>query len=196
MGEWSNSKLMDIAELRFGKTPPRSETRFWNPPDGYPWATIADMRIDPVLETTETVSEAGRPFAGRSVPAGTILLSFKLTVGRVARAGIEMLTNEAIVSVRGLEEKADDGWLYHALPGIARGGVVDTAVKGSTLNKEKLEKLEVCLPPLKEQRRIAEILDAADYNIEADEMRLAKLRELRAGLAADLLSGRVRTVVA
>ena len=124
------------------------------------------------------------------------MMSFKLTVGRVARAGAELLTNEAIVSVHGLEGKADDDWLYHALPGIARSGVTDTAVKGSTLNKAKLEKLKVHLPPLEEQRRIAEILDTVDGTIRSNESELAKLRQLRAGLAADLLSGRVRTVVA
>ena len=70
MSEWTRSILKDMAELRFGKTPPRSEARFWNPPDGHPWATIADMRTDPVVETAETVSEAGLPFAGRSVSAG------------------------------------------------------------------------------------------------------------------------------
>ena len=195
-GAWTRSTLKDIALLRFGKTPPRSEARFWNPPVGYPWATIADMRTDPILDTAETVSEAGRPFAGRSVPAGSILMSFKLTVGRVARAGTELLTNEAIVSVHGLEGKADDRWLYHALPGIVRRGVVDTAVKGSTLNKKKLESLEVLLPPLAEQRRISAILDTTDEAIHVDERRLDKLRRLRSGLAADLLSGRVRTVAA
>lgn len=194
--EWTISTLKDIALLRFGKTPPRSEARFWNPPVGYPWATIADMRTDPILDTAETVSEAGRPFAGRSVPAGSILLSFKLTVGRVARAGTELLTNEAIVSVHGLEGKADDRWLYHALPGIVRRGVVDTAVKGSTLNKKKLEELEVRLPPLEEQRRISAILDTTDEAIHVDYRRLDKLRLLRVGLAADLLSGRVRTAAA
>ena len=189
MTEWTTSSLAEIAELRFGKTPSRSEALFWNPSGGYPWATIADMRTDPVLETAETVSEAGLPFAGRSVSAGSIMMSFKLTVGRVARAGTELLTNEAIVSVHGLEGKANDGWLYHALPGIARGGVTDTAVKGSTLNKSKLEKLKVHLPPLEEQRRIAEILDTIDETIQATQRVIVKYKRVRAGLTDVLLSG-------
>ena len=188
MSEWTRSDLEEIAALRFGKTPPRSEARFWNPSEGFPWATIADMRTDPVLETAETVSEAGLPFAGRSVSAGSVMMSFKLTVGRVARAGrTELLTNEAIVSVHGLEGKADDGWLYHSLPGIARGGVTDTAVKGATLNKAKLEKLKVHLPPLEEQRRIAEILDTIDETIHATERVITKRRRILEGLQTSLL---------
>ena len=49
---------------------------------------------------------------------------------------------------------------------------------------------------LEEQRRIAEVLDTVDGTIQQNEAELAKLQELRAGLAADLLSGRVRKVVA
>ena len=188
MDEWLRSSLGEVAELRFGKTPPRSEPRFWNPAKGHPWATIADMRTDPVLHTAETVSEAGLPFAGRSVIAGSIMMSFKLTVGRVARAGTDLLTNEAIVSIHGLEGRVDDVWLYHALPGIARRGVTDTAVKGSTLNKAKLKKLKVDLPPLEEQLRIAEILDTIDETIQATKRLIAKHAGIRARIATDLLA--------
>lgn len=194
MGEWIKSSLGEIAELRFGKTPPRSETRYWNPPDGHPWATIADLRNDPVLETAETVSDAGLPLAGRSVLPGSVMMSFKLTVGRVARAGAKLLTNEAIVSVHGLEGRADDGWLYHALPGIARSGITDTAVKGSTLNKTALEKLRVHLPPLEEQRRIARVLDKIDESIRATERVISKHVRVRVGLARDLLAESSRCI--
>lgn len=140
------------------------------------------MRTDPVVRTAETVTESGLPLAGRVVTAGSVIMSFKLTVGRVARAGRDLLTNEAIVSVEGLDGKADDGWLYHALPSIAAGGVTDAAIKGATLNKAKLEQLDVALPPLEEQRRIAEILDTIDETIQATERVIAKLTVVRLGL--------------
>jgi type I restriction enzyme, S subunit len=137
--------------------------------------------------TAEVVSEAGLPYAGRVVPQGGVMMSFKLTVGRVARAGIDLLTNEAIVSIAGRPAVADDRWLYHALPTIASGGVTDTAVKGATLNKFKLERLRVLVPPLEEQRRIAEILDTIDETIQATERVIAKLEVGRQGLLDDLL---------
>ena len=188
MGEWTRCSLGDIAELKFGRTPPRSESRFWNQSEGYPWATIADMHIDPILATAETVSEAGLPFAGRTVPAGSVMMSFKLTVGRVARAGADLLTNEAIVSVHGLDGKANDDWLYHALPGIALSGVTDPAVKGATLNKSKLKRLIVDLPSLEEQRRITEVLDTIDETIQATERIIAKLWLERTGAMEHQLS--------
>jgi type I restriction enzyme S subunit len=188
MGEWTTAVLGDIAALGFGKTPPRAESRFWGRSVGHAWATIADLRQDPVTATAEVVSDVGLPYAGRVVSEGGLMMSFKLTVGRVARAGIDLLTNEAIVSVVGRPGLADDRWLYHALPAIASGGVTDTAVKGATLNKFKLERLLVALPPLREQRRIAEILDTIDETIRAIQRVVDKQSAVVTGLSGVLFT--------
>jgi type I restriction enzyme S subunit len=70
-------------------------------------------------------------------------MSFKLTIGRVAIAGIDLYTNEAIVAVNGYRNLVDNKWLYHTLPTIISGAVVDVAVKGVTLNKRKLQDLSL-----------------------------------------------------
>lgn len=67
-----------------------------------------------------------------------------------------------------------------------------TGVPG--LNREDAYERLVQVPPLDEQHRIAKSFDTVDKAIQADEKQLNKLREFRSGLAADLLSGRVRTV--
>ena len=71
-------------------------------------------------------------------------------------------------------------------------GVTDTAVKGATLNKAKLEKLKVHLPPLEEQRRIAEILDTIDETIQATERVIAQLDDISIALSQASFS-QVRT---
>lgn len=71
--------------------------------------------------------------------------------------------------------------------------------RGSTvmhIYSDQLKDLRILVPPLEEQRRIADVLDAADAAIRAEGDRLGKLRALRAGLSRDLLSGRVRAVTA
>ena len=91
----------------------------------------------------------------------------------------------------------DGAFLRHLL--ISRLGHLEAASHGTTMRHIKrgdLLKHVVRLPPLGEQRRIAEILDTVDSAIQLYEAELVKLRELRAGLSADLLSGRVRTVAA
>src|SRR6266702_3087044 len=138
--EWRRSKLAEAADLGFGATPSRNVDHFWDKSGcGLPWASIADLRLSPVLGTTERITSAGaRNSSVHLVEAGTPLMSFKLTIGRVAIAGMDLYTNEAIVAVQGKRGLADNRWLFHSLPRIASSGILDTAVKGSTLNKEKL----------------------------------------------------------
>ncbi len=76
---------------------------------------------------------------------------------------------------------------------------LEAASHGTTMKHIKrgdLLKHEVLLPPLEEQRRIAAILDTIGDSIRANEQHCGKLRELRSGLAADLLSGKTRTMAA
>jgi type I restriction enzyme S subunit len=103
---WTTTTLGNIADLSFGATPSRNIPQFWaDPPNGIRWASIADLRQDPVIETAEMISLAGaRAISARCVPAGTPLMSFKLTIGRVAIAGEDLYTNEAIVAVTGNRE--------------------------------------------------------------------------------------------
>ncbi len=156
--------------------------------NGFPWVSIADLKTSPVYKTAEKITRAGvRSSSVHLVKAGTPLMSFKLTIGRVAVAGLDLYTNEAIVAVNGKTGMASNRWLFHSLPGIASGGVLDSAVKGKTLNKHKLEQLELQLPSLPEQRRIAEILDTADEAIQSTERLIAKLEQTKQGLLHDLL---------
>src|SRR5262249_34321129 len=137
--------------------------------------------------TAEQITKAGvKGSSVQLIKAGTPLMSFKLTIGRVAMAGVDLYTNEAIVAVNGKAGRADNGWLYHALPRIASAGILDSAVKGNTLNKRKLEHLELHLPSLPEQRRVAEILDAADEEIRSTHRLLAKRNQAKQGLFHDL----------
>jgi type I restriction enzyme S subunit len=160
---WAVALLGELCDVNIGRTPARERSEFWGP--GYPWLSIADMNQGRHLETTaETITEmAVRECNCHIVPAGTVLLSFKLSIGKVGIARRPLYTNEAIAA---LPIKASSwilpGFLYWALRTIDLTLGLDRAAKGLTLNKDKLVRVRVPLPPLPEQRRIAEILDKAD----------------------------------
>ena len=102
---------------------------------------------------------------------------------------------KALVPADGVEPK----YLLFALEAAENRvlRMVDEASHGTgRLQTPLLGSLKLWLPPLEEQRRIVEIFESIDEMMQANEERLAKLRRLRSGLAADLLSGRVRTVAA
>ena len=155
--------LQQICDIQIGKTPSRSVPEYWG--GELPWVTISDFAAGRIVTTTqERITRIGAAKSGsKRIPRGTLLLSFKLSLGKRALSGCDLFTNEAIAALHVLDhDVADRDYLYWALGSIDYDRLVDRAAKGKTLNKAKLKILKIPLPPLDEQRRIAAILDAAD----------------------------------
>lgn len=116
-----------------------------------------------ITSTREQITAAAvRECGGYRVLPGTLLMSFKLTLGKLAFARCSMYTNEAIAALPIRDPKrVHDGYLYHALANLDLNGKSDRAVLGATLNKAKLAELQIPLPTYSEQQRIAAILDMA-----------------------------------
>ena len=141
-----------------GKTPDRHTDKYWN--NGvYPWFSIADMQDKKIIETAkEKISTIAlsEKFNNMFSPKGTLLMSFKLTVGRTSILGVDAVHNEAIISIFPYVSKNNitRDYLMNTL-GLLVDYVEQTdAIKGSTLNSNKLQKMFVPLPPLAEQERI------------------------------------------
>ena len=141
-----------------GKTPDRHTDKYWN--NGvYPWFSIADMQDKKIIETAkEKISTIAlsEKFNNIFSPKGTLLMSFKLTVGRTSILGVDAVHNEAIISIFPYVSKNNitRDYLMNTL-GLLVDYVEQTdAIKGSTLNSNKLQKMFVPFPPLAEQERI------------------------------------------
>ena len=155
--------LQQICDIQIGKTPSRSVPEYWG--GDLPWVTISDFAAGRIVTTTkERITQIGAAKSGsKRIPRGTLLLSFKLSLGKRTFSGCDLFTNEAIAALRVLDrDLADRDYLYWALGSINYDRLVDRAAKGKTLNKAKLQILQIPLPPLAEQKRIAAILDTAD----------------------------------
>jgi type I restriction enzyme, S subunit len=133
-----------------------------------------------ISETKEQVTDlAVRECNMKLVLQGTLLFSFKLSVGKVGIASRDLFTKEAIAALKIRNEKElYQAYLYHALGSLNFDGKGDRAVKGITLNKAKLQNLLIPLPPLPEQKRIAAILDKADALRQKNKQLLAAYDEL------------------
>ena len=160
---WPIRSLASICDMQIGKTPSRSNPSFWN--GLHPWATISDFQQGRCVRSTkESITDAAVHSCGCKVATqGTLLLSFKLSVGKRAFAGTDLFTNEAIAALTPKDSNALSlAYLYWALGDLDYDANADRAAKGKTLNKAKLSALLIPVPPLPEQKRIAAILDAAD----------------------------------
>lgn len=130
---------------------------------GVPWLSIADMsQGNEITHTKEQVTQLGAA-KGKLISPGTVLLSFKLSIGKVAIAKIPMLTNEAIAALPIKDpSRLNNRYLLRILETMDLAARSNRAAMGATLNKAKLRSIRIPLPPLDEQRRIAAILDQVD----------------------------------
>jgi type I restriction enzyme S subunit len=188
-GEWEVKRLGDVADIRMGRTPPRLNTAFWG--DGFVWLSIGDLHSKVVSTSKEQITSLATS-SMEIIPKGTLLMSFKLSIGRLCFAGCDLFTNEAICSFNNVS--ADCEYLYYALGQVDFSLYGKQAVKGFTLNKDSLRSVMVIFPPLKEQQAIATVLSDIDAELAALEQRSGKTRELKQAMMQELLTGRTRLV--
>ncbi|MEQ2546358.1 restriction endonuclease subunit S, partial [Alistipes intestinihominis] len=155
---WQWCRLGTIVKMRIGKTPPRGEQVYWS--NGtHDWVSISDMVEGGIIKTVkEKVSDmaVNEIFKYRPSPKGSLLMSFKLTVGRTSILGIDAYHNEAIITIVPYVDVDNifRNYLFHILPTISLSGDSKDAIKGKTLNNKSLNSLLIPLPPLLEQKRI------------------------------------------
>ena len=153
---WQWVRLGQIARMHIGKTPARGDVRYWANARK-PWVSISDM-VDNghINHTKEKISNAASALMSSISPVGSLLMSFKLTVGRTSILDIEAYHNEAIISIYPFiyDDLALRDYLFYTLPVLSNMGDSKDAIKGKTLNSKSLNSLLIPLPPLKEQRHI------------------------------------------
>ena len=170
-------KLSDIFDLQMGKTPARNKVEYWDGDNQ--WVSIADLSnsgkyIERTKEyiTDQAISESGI----KSVPENTVIMIFKLSIGKTAIAKKEIYTNEAIMAF--IDKKVyplDVDYLYHLFSGMDWSEGSNKAVLGLTLNKATLSQKYISIPSLEEQKAIAGKLDKVSGLIEKRKTQLEKL---------------------
>ena len=173
-------KLKDAFNLQMGKTPSRADLSMWG--GNNKWISIADIGSAKkyISSTKECITDEGVSRSGiKVVPEGTVIMSFKLSIGKTAIVSEDMYTNEAIMAfIDNGTYCIDPNYLYHLCCGTdwTQGG--NKAVMGLTLNKATLSEMEIELPTIEEQRGIASILDQLDAIIEKRHDELNMIEQL------------------
>lgn len=208
---WRYAAVEELADVVSGGTPSRAVARYWG--GSIPWATpteVSRASVRYVDSTRESITEAGLKAAGlRILPAGSVLVTTRATIGAVARARVPMTTNQGFQNLVPHAD-TDAAWLLHAIE--AARPVLHSLAAGSTfreVSRESFRRLRLLVPPLREQRAIAVVLDSIDEAIAKAEEALAATEMLRQALlqvlltrgmpesaiSAALLSGRLQTGV-
>lgn len=188
-GEWVVEPFAQVADYGVGRTPARANASYWGQSaEGVPWVTISDLKaygtVNSTKETTTTVAFE-KVFRGAFIPAGTLVMSFKLTIGRVATLGMPAVHNEAIISIYP-KPRIKQRFLGYYLSQVDYSQLQDRQIKGNTLNKSKIDRIPVPVPSEDEQIAIVGVLDAVRDAIAADREAVEATKALKRAIAHKL----------
>lgn len=175
------AKLGEIFNLQMGKTPARSNDAYWNGGQ-YNWISIADLGTyhKYTSKTKEQITELAVQESGiKKVPKNTVIMSFKLSLGKTAITSEEIYTNEAIMAFipkKNYEIYPD--YFYYFFSGRDWSKSTNRAVMGTTLNKATLSEIDIEIPSMDKQHLIVKKMDLLCRLIEFRKHQLEKLDEL------------------
>lgn len=170
-------RLEELVEIRGGGTPSKDVPEYWNGP--IPWASVKDFKSTEIARTIDTITDAGVVNSATNlIPTGNILVPTRMAVGKAAVNIVPMAINQDLKALFPAPH-VDVRYLLYAL--LANGKALERMATGATvkgITLDVLRRLEIPLPPLDEQKRIAAILDKADQLRQKRRQAIALLDNL------------------
>ena len=164
-----------------GKTPTRSDLSYWQN-GSYDWISISDLNTDRkyISDTKERITtKAVRESGIKKIPANTVIMSFKLSMGKTAITSHDMFSNEAIMAF--IDRKViriNPDYIYYLLHALDWNKRANKAVKGRTVNKKIISQTQVNIPDYQTQLRIVKIMDSTRKRVKIQKDILSKLDTL------------------
>lgn len=191
---WKKDRADNFFNITIGKTPPRAEKQwFIDSSSGIPWVSISDMGNSGtfVLETNEGITnEAVEKHNMKVVPAGTIFVSFKLTVGRVAIATTDMCTNEAIAHFY-IQDDLQRAYTYCYLKNFEYETLGNTSSISKAVNSKIIKGMPFTMPDEPTITKFSEYVEPILNAIGNKQITCAKLKEARDRLLPKLMNGEI-----
>ncbi|MTI17432.1 restriction endonuclease subunit S [Rhodobacteraceae bacterium RKSG542] len=191
---WELVKLGQVAKVSSGGTPSRAKPEYWG--GTIPWVTTAEIDYKGITNTSEFITEAGLTNSSAKLfPTGTLLVAMYgqgKTRGKVGYLQIKATTNQACAAFLPSSGYSSH-YLFHVLSS-KYGELRNLSNDGSqkNLSASLLKAYEIALPPLAEQKKIAEILGTWDRAIEVAEKQLKNAQSQKRALMQQLLTGKRR----
>ena len=180
--EWKKVRLGEICDyVTSGGTPLASRNDYYNPPV-IPWLKTKEVNYSRITKTENFISQKGLDnSSAKLIPENSVIIAMYGqgdTAGRVAINKIPLTTNQACCNFIIDKEKADYNFIYYQLCTLYDKMVsLKSGGAQPNLNAGKLKELEISLPPLETQQKIAEILSAYDDLIENNRKQIKLLEE-------------------
>lgn len=194
--KWTASTLGAVAHgFLSGGTPSTKNETFWR--GLVPWITSKWLNARLYVDNGEKFisEEAVRQSATTLVPRNSLIFATRVGVGKVAVNRVDLAINQDLAGVLIDSERYDIRFIAYQLRSERVQNVVSSQKRGATIQgitRESLKGLEINLPPLAEQRRIAGLLELVQRAIEQQERLIALTTELKKGLLHQFFTQGVR----
>ena len=173
---WEATKTKYVVNFTTGWTPPTGDSASFD--GANPWANISDLGAKVIHDTAKHISDGAVAILRiQKSPAGSLLFSFKLSIGQVSFAGVDLYTNEAIATFLP-SSTLDLSFAYYALPLFLVQNAAENIYGAKLLNQQLMRSASFALAPLHEQVQIANFLDRETAKIDAliaEQQRLIEL---------------------
>jgi len=197
---WEEKKLKEVTDIAIGRTPPRKESQWFstNSTD-VKWVSIKDLGQSGifVFDTSEYLTqEAVETFNIPVIPTDTLLLSFKMTVGRVGITTEPMLSNEAIAHFKFDENTPfSKEYLYIWLKTFKYDSLGSTSSIVTAINSSMIKDMEIVIPDDTKMNTFHAETEPLFNKIRQNQAQIRTLEKLRDTLLPKLMSGEVRVLM-
>jgi type I restriction enzyme S subunit len=194
---WVASSMDEVSMVGIGKTPPRKEPQWFSEDaEDVRWVSIRDMGVSGafISQTSEYLTaESIERFNVRQVPNNTVLLSFKMTIGRVALTDGEMTTNEAIAHFKLHEESPlTSEFIYLHLKQFDYSTLSSTSSIADAVNSKTVKAIPILIPNVAVLNSFQEAICHIFDRIKLIQQQVQTLATLRDTLLPRLISGQLR----
>jgi len=195
---WEIHKVNDLFSLNIGKTPPRNEAQWFTYNQGLQWVSIRDMGSNQIflLNTAENLTDdAIEKFNFRIVPSDTVIMSFKLTVGKVSITTENMVTNEAIAHFN-IKNNAMlcKEYVYFYLQHFQFQTLGNTSSIGNAINSQVVKSMPFLLPDQFLMKNYQNCIDPIFKQILKLLKSNLNLKTQRDMLLPKLISGKIKAI--
>lgn len=191
---WCVGKAEDFYEINIGKTPPRKEHEWFTLDKSQNiWVSISDLGSDSrfIFDSSEYLTDkAIQKHNIVLVPENTVLLSFKLTIGRVGIAGTQLTTNEAIA--RFITNSVNREYTYFLLKNFNYSKLGSTSSIATAVNSKIIKAMMVLMPNNESLLNFKKLVGPIIDGIKKNEEEILCLTELRNNLLPKLMSGELK----
>ena len=196
MGEipegWTIKRAQEICNISIGKTPPRKETQwFTSNSSDVKWISISDMGSSGmfVLDSSEYLTmDAIEKFNIVTVPKDTVILSFKLTIGRVSITSEDLVTNEAIAHFKtNIQELRE--YLYFTLKCYDYVSLGSTSSIATAINSKIIKNMNILLPHINLIKDYHALVLPIFEIIRTNQTEINQLKKIRETILPKLMGG-------